>query len=98
MNKLVFVIILIFSCLELFAQTGTVRGFVYEETSGEPAMFSNVFLGKGYSHHHIYTISKFQRNVKFFLQKKFHLLHPHLHRNLHLQVQASQDHLQTPNP
>ena len=29
---------------EVFSQTGTVRGFVYEEDSGEPAMFSNVVL------------------------------------------------------
>ena len=28
----------------LLAQTATVRGFVYEEESGEPAMFSNIFL------------------------------------------------------
>ena len=44
MNRLVLFIILIISSFELFAQTGTVRGFVYEETSGEPAMFSNIIL------------------------------------------------------
>ena len=44
MNRLVLFIILIISSFELIAQTGTVRGFVYEETSGEPAMFSNVVL------------------------------------------------------
>ena len=44
MNRLVLFIIIIFSSIELIAQTGTVRGFVYEETSGEPAMFSNVVL------------------------------------------------------
>ncbi len=27
-----------------FAQTGTVRGFVYEKKNGEPVMFANVFL------------------------------------------------------
>ncbi len=39
-------IILLFTLLSynLFAQTGTVRGFVYEEESGEPAMFCNVLL------------------------------------------------------
>ena len=42
MNRFVLFIILILSSIELIAQTGTVRGFVYEETSGEPAMFSNV--------------------------------------------------------
>ena len=44
MNRFVLFIILIFSSIKLIAQTGTVRGFVYEETSGEPAMFSNVVL------------------------------------------------------
>lgn len=27
-----------------FAQTGTVRGFIYEEKTGEPVMFTNVYL------------------------------------------------------
>ena len=44
MNRLVLFVFIIFSSIKLFAQTGTVRGFVYEETSGEPAMFSNIFL------------------------------------------------------
>ena len=44
MNRLVLFIFLIISSFQLFAQTGTVRGFVYEETSGEPAMFSNIVL------------------------------------------------------
>ena len=44
MNRLILFVFIIFSSLELFAQTGTVRGFVYEETSGEPAMFSNIVL------------------------------------------------------
>ena len=44
MNRLILFVFIIFSSLELLAQTGTVRGFVYEETSGEPAMFSNVVL------------------------------------------------------
>ncbi|GIS04835.1 MAG: hypothetical protein CM15mP107_4550 [Bacteroidota bacterium] len=40
MNRLILFVFIIFTSLELLAQTGTVRGFVYEETSGEPAMFS----------------------------------------------------------
>ncbi len=44
MNRLTLFVFVIFSSIELLAQTGTVRGFVYEETSGEPAMFSNVVL------------------------------------------------------
>jgi len=40
-------ILLLFSVVfttTLFAQTGSIRGFVYEEGSGEPVMFCNVFL------------------------------------------------------
>ena len=44
MNRLILFVFIIFTSLELLAQTGTVRGFVYEETSGEPAMFSNIVL------------------------------------------------------
>ena len=44
MNRLILFVFIIFTSLELLAQTGTVRGFVYEETSGEPAIFSNVVL------------------------------------------------------
>ena len=28
----------------IFAQTGNIRGFVYEKESGEPVIFCNVFL------------------------------------------------------
>ena len=35
---------MLISSFQLFSQSGTVRGFVYEEDSGEPAMFSNVFI------------------------------------------------------
>jgi len=44
--KIVFLtfIILILSANQLVAQTGSVRGFVYEEESGEPAIYTNVFL------------------------------------------------------
>ncbi|NQV53535.1 MAG: TonB-dependent receptor [Flavobacteriales bacterium] len=37
------IIFLLFS-LGLFAQTGTIRGFVYDKESGEPLIFINVFL------------------------------------------------------
>ncbi len=36
----------IFSASTLTAQYGTVRGFVYEEETGEPVMFTNVFFKK----------------------------------------------------
>ncbi len=37
------IIFLLFS-LGLFAQSGTIRGFVYDKDSGEPLIFINVFL------------------------------------------------------
>jgi len=44
MNRILLFVILLFASAELLAQSGTVRGFVYEEESGEPAMFSNIIL------------------------------------------------------
>jgi hypothetical protein len=45
MKKIIAVILLsIVTSFALFAQTGTVRGFVYDEKTGEPAIFLNVFL------------------------------------------------------
>lgn len=44
MNKVLLFIVSVLVNIQLFAQTGTVRGFVYEEESGEPAMFSNIVL------------------------------------------------------
>ena len=44
MHKVVFLIFSLVSTFLIFAQVGSIRGFVYEESSGEPAMFSNVVL------------------------------------------------------
>jgi len=44
MNRIVLIVVLLLSSIKLLAQSGTVRGFVYEEESGEPAMFSNIIL------------------------------------------------------
>jgi hypothetical protein len=44
MHKAVFLIFSLVSTFQIFAQVGSIRGFVYEESSGEPAMFSNVVL------------------------------------------------------
>ena len=44
MHKVVFLIFSLVSSFQIFAQVGSIRGFVYEESSGEPAMFSNVVL------------------------------------------------------
>lgn len=44
MNKVLLALVSLFASAHLLAQTGTLRGFVYEEESGEPAMFSNVVL------------------------------------------------------
>ena len=35
---------MLLSSFQVFSQSGTVRGFVYEQDSGEPAMFSNIIL------------------------------------------------------
>lgn len=44
MNRVLLLLVSLFASAQLLAQTGTLRGFVYEEASGEPAMFSNVVL------------------------------------------------------
>ena len=44
MNKIITLLALIFLSTGLLAQTGTVRGFVFDEESGEPVIFTNVFL------------------------------------------------------
>jgi hypothetical protein len=40
------ILLLIFASATIFAQTGTIRGFVYEEATGEPVIFTNVYLYK----------------------------------------------------
>ena len=44
MKKLSFLLLLLLTTVNLFAQKGNIRGFVYEKESGEPVMFCNVFL------------------------------------------------------
>jgi len=47
--KRIFIPILVLFTLfsiNIFAQTGTIRGFVYEQETGEPALFVNVYLYK----------------------------------------------------
>ncbi|MCG3164315.1 MAG: hypothetical protein POELPBGB_00069 [Bacteroidia bacterium] len=43
-NSVKVLLLLLLSGSEVFAQTGTIRGFVYEKNSGEPVIFTNVFL------------------------------------------------------
>ena len=44
-KSLIFTLLgIVFMSTSLFAQTSTIRGFVYEDANGEPAMFSNVVL------------------------------------------------------
>lgn len=43
-KKITLVGLITFLALTAFTQTGTIRGFVYEEESGEPAIFTNVIL------------------------------------------------------
>ena len=52
-------------CSNIFAQTGNIRGFVYDKESGEPIMFCNVFLkgtsiGAATDVNGMYNISKVQ--------------------------------------
>ena len=44
MTRVLLLIVSLLATVQLLAQTGSVRGFVYEEESGEPAMFSNIVL------------------------------------------------------
>jgi len=45
MKSFLFTLIICISALSgAFAQNGTIRGFVYEEDSGEPVIFTNVYL------------------------------------------------------
>jgi PEGA domain./TonB-dependent Receptor Plug Domain. len=37
-------VIFFFSTISIFAQNNDIKGFVYEESTGEPVMFSNVYL------------------------------------------------------
>ena len=44
MKKIISFFIFFFIFSSTFAQTGTIRGFVYDKSTGEPIMFCNVFL------------------------------------------------------
>ncbi len=44
MKKLYFFVFFLLSTVLLSAQNGVVRGFVYEEETGEPAVFCNAIL------------------------------------------------------
>ncbi|MBW7846108.1 MAG: carboxypeptidase-like regulatory domain-containing protein, partial [Bacteroidia bacterium] len=63
-KKALFVSILIlFNIFTLLAQTGEVRGFVYDKENGEPIIFTNVFiqelmLGKATDINGFYALTK----------------------------------------
>jgi len=44
MRKLLYLLSILLFTSTVFAQTGNIRGFVYEKSSGEPIMFCNVIL------------------------------------------------------
>lgn len=44
MKRFFIAVFLLFSSLLLFSQAGTIRGFVYDKASGEPVIFTNVYL------------------------------------------------------
>jgi hypothetical protein len=62
LNRILSVIVLLFITVTAFSQ-GTIRGFVYDEKSGEPVIFTNVFLkgttmGSATDVNGFYTITK----------------------------------------
>ena len=44
MRQILFIVTALLFSSNIFAQTGSIRGFVYDKSSGEPIMFCNVFL------------------------------------------------------
>ena len=48
-GKLFFTFLGILTGVVCFAQTGSIRGFVYDDSNGEPVIFTNVYL-KGTSY------------------------------------------------
>ena len=44
MRQILFIVISLLFSSNIFGQTGSIRGFVYDKSSGEPIMFCNVFL------------------------------------------------------
>ena len=46
MKKYLILAVLILSAYGLVAQTGSVRGFVFDKTTGEPVIFANIQIDK----------------------------------------------------
>ena len=46
MKKYLILAVLILSAFGLVAQTGSVRGFVFDKTTGEPVIFANIQIDK----------------------------------------------------
>ena len=46
MVRKLFVLFFLIIHFKILAQNGSLRGFIYEESSGEPAMFSNILIKK----------------------------------------------------
>ena len=44
MRQILFIVTALLFSSNIFGQTGSIRGFVYDKSSGEPIMFCNVFL------------------------------------------------------
>ena len=63
MRKLIFIFSILLLTTSIFSQTGNIRGFVYDKSSGEPIMFCSVFLkgtniGSATDINGMYNISK----------------------------------------
>jgi hypothetical protein len=46
MKRFILLSLLLITVLTSFSQTGTIKGFVYDKASGEPVLFTNVYLAK----------------------------------------------------
>ena len=44
LKKILILLLFVFQINQLFAQKGTIRGFVYDQENGEPVLFTNVYL------------------------------------------------------
>lgn len=74
MNKYYFTLLFFLFSAFAFSQTGTVRGFVYDDESGEPVIFTNVYLegttyGSSTDINGYYSISKVKTGTYILIVK-----------------------------
>ena len=79
-TKLTF-LLLLFAQLTLFAQKGSVRGFVYDKENGEPIMFCNVIIegksiGASTDVNGFFNITNVPSRKSYFIRYLHRLRHP----------------------